>query len=201
MSDRTYVRTYNKVCQAPGCDVRLHKATYCTEHRQRLNRTGQLERKMVSVTGKIVGDDRRRFFSKVNVNGLDCWAWTARTDVDGYGVFRLRTAWVRAHRWSYENLTGQTIPEGMVIDHLCRNRGCVNPMHLEVVTPAENTKRGVRPAPPIACPHGHAYDEVNTMWKDGRRQCRECNRIRNRRWNALYGAEYQRRRAAERRSA
>lgn len=76
-----------------------------------------------------------------------CWLWQLKRDRHGYGRVR-RTgrgeALVQlAHRWVYEELVGP-IPEGLVIDHLCRNPPCVNPKHLEPVTPGENFRRGTR---------------------------------------------------------
>ena len=81
-----------------------------------------------------------RFWSKVH-KGPDCWTWTAATDLDGYGVFWTGKKMRGAHRIAYKQFVGQ-IPDGLQIDHLCRNRNCVNPTHMEVVTPRENNLRG-----------------------------------------------------------
>lgn len=131
-----------------------------------------------------------RFTAKYEINPVSgCWLWQASRDKDGYGLFsneRRRT--VRAHRWSYEHFVGP-IPDGYQIDHVlargCTNRSCVNPEHLEPVTPQVNTLRGFGPAGVNArkqvCPQGHPYDEANTMICDGRRFCRECGREQTRR--------------------
>lgn len=111
-----------------------------------------------------------------------CWMWKAARSPRGYGVASEngKTAW--AHRKVYHLLVGE-IPPGLTIDHLCRNPGCVNPAHLEVVTGKENTLRGVsgpaKNAQKTKCPSGHPYNTVNTYRsKRGRRHCRECMKLK-----------------------
>lgn len=123
-----------------------------------------------------------RFWSKVDKSG-ECWEWTAGKYAWGYGQFSVGYKKIRAHRWAYEHLVGP-IPEGLVIDHLCRNPPCVNPAHLEPVTGAENTRRGGN-ALKTHCPRGHEYDEANTRYCHGSRFCRACDRILH--WNKAHG--------------
>jgi hypothetical protein len=82
-----------------------------------------------------------------------------------------------AHRVVYEHMVG-AIPEGLQLDHLCRNRMCVNPEHLEPVTGQENKRRAV--ALITECPQGHPCNEANLRRQpDGRRYCRECKRLQS----------------------
>jgi hypothetical protein len=122
-----------------------------------------------------------RLFGKVDYDEKTrCLIFTGSLRGSGYGQIWMREAQrsVEAHRVAYELFVG-AIPDGMQIDHLCRNKLCVNPAHLEVVTPRENTLRGLKGRMVTECVHGHPYDEANTFWtREGRRRCRECSRLR-----------------------
>lgn len=113
------------------------------------------------------------------VAATGCWEWTGHRQADGYGTFRAGRM-RRAHAYSYELYVGP-IPPGMEIDHLCKNRGCVNPSHLEPVTHTENVRRaGGYRARWTACPNGHEFSEENTGTYAGKRYCRTCRRDRTR---------------------
>jgi hypothetical protein len=88
-----------------------------------------------------------RFWNKVSIpaNTKECWTWKASHFKNGYGCFRLRNHAVKAYRISYENAVGP-IPPGYTVDHLCRNKSCLNPAHLEAVSQRENVLRGRRSA-------------------------------------------------------
>ncbi len=123
-----------------------------------------------------------RFFDKVNKTET-CWNWTASLDHKGYGRFKLDGKARRAHRVSYELLIGK-IPDGLTVDHLCKNRNCVNPNHFELVSLEENSRRGVlklaeKKLEKTHCKNGHEYNKENTyIDKNGWRNCRVCRRKR-----------------------
>jgi hypothetical protein len=126
-----------------------------------------------------------RFMAKVEVTG-GCWLWTAgQTGRDakrgrGYGMFYFGNQRMLAHRWAWAHWRGE-IPEGMQIDHLCKVKRCVNPDHLEVVTPAENMARQAATVPfqlrATHCPNGHAYEPDNAYVWGHTVRCRECRRL------------------------
>jgi hypothetical protein len=119
-----------------------------------------------------------RFFSKVRETPDGCWEWTAAVVNKGYGKFNLRKGkQAYAHRWCYEFMVGP-IPDGLQIDHLCRNTVCVNPSHLDPVTNRVNTLRGAKVSD--KCLRGHLFTEENTYIRpNGRRTCRACAKSRN----------------------
>ena len=135
-----------------------------------------------------------RFWSKVNRGGPvpadrpglgRCWVWVAGKTAQGYGGFHpSKGSMELAHRWAYRVARGP-IPDGHVIDHLCRNRACVNPDHLEPVSNEENLRRGagyaLRNGMRDECINGHRYTPENT-YSDPRGgiRCRECARQRDR---------------------
>lgn len=117
-----------------------------------------------------------------------CWIWRGRPDKNGYGHLKINGRGVKAHRYGYELLVGP-IPDGMQLDHLCRNRLCVNPTHLEPVTSRENTLRGQTLAASQAaqthCIHGHPLFGENLRMCGRKRVCRTCNSTNAKRWRSL----------------
>jgi hypothetical protein len=112
------------------------------------------------------------------VDDAPCWTWTGKTTKAGYGTYRDQLA----HRLVYEQLHAP-IPDGLELDHLCRNPPCVNPAHLDPVTHPENCRRGIAGAITKArmlanthCARGHEWTAENTKQTPRQRKCRQCIR-------------------------
>ena len=132
---------------------------------------------------------KSRFLAKFwKEPGTECWLWRDALSTSGYGkVHVTEKQYIMAHRFSFEIVNGP-IPDGFQLDHLCRTRHCVNPVHLEIVTNRINVLRGVglsaENARKTHCFRGHEFTEANTRWvtANGRPQrlCVICQRIKNR---------------------
>lgn len=123
-------------CSFEDCPERIQARGWCGKHYRRWQRHGDPATVLIGV------DDEARFWSHVDAEG-DCWEWTVSTGSHGYGQFAvggLGGTMVLAHRYAFELLVGP-IPEGLTLDHLCRNKICVNPDHLEPVTLVLNGQR------------------------------------------------------------
>jgi hypothetical protein len=143
---------------------------------------GRPKDKRASRCIKCAYDPMLRFARKVVVNAATgCWEWRGQRTHNGYGRFRVGPKRILVHRFTYERAVGP-IPDGMEIDHLCRNPACCYPRHLEVVTHRENTLRGTSPTADYAaqthCKRGHEFTPENTyiIPSSGSRQCLTCKR-------------------------
>lgn len=114
----------------------------------------------------------------------DCIVWTGAQNSKGYGCFGVNGVSQLAHRLAYEDANGP-IAEGMTVDHLCRNRACVNPEHMELVTRKENTRRAVALSVGSECRRGHPIRSESDLYsrKNGIHECRECRRAAKRRFS------------------
>lgn len=173
-------------CSEDDCPRRADADGLCATHYARRARLGSTSLPIKPTTWE-------RWDAKVDRNGPlpkyapflgPCHIWTASTGTWGYGQFKIISGVGNpmrpTHRIAYELMYG-LIPQGLQIDHLCRVPRCVNPFHLEAVTPAENKARGMSPAALNArkthCPQAHPYSGDN-LYVDprGGRHCRTCMR-------------------------
>lgn len=175
--------TQNRTCSIPGCNRPYKAKGYCKPHYGRLLRYGDPRADRPFFTSP---DDR--FWSKVEVAGPDdCWLWQASTGSNGYAQAAYDGTMRPAHRVAWEMFQGP-IPEGLHIDHLCRVRSCVNPAHLEPVTPGENVRRGFHPTK-THCKRGHLLEGDNLYLRPtGQRLCRACDAYRARKYRARKAA-------------
>lgn len=147
---------------------------------------------------RVHGTPEERFWAKVDADG-DCWEWIGFKNQAGYGRFYAPSGkMVLAHRYAYETLVG-SIPSDAEIDHLCKNRACVSPAHLDPVSHKENVRRGaastvmkLRAQRITHCKSGHDLTVEGAFVRNGsgRRRCKECNRSRApRRLSGVYWRE------------
>lgn len=131
----------------------------------------------------------QRILARVDYQG-ECWIWMGAQNDRGYAVTTVDGVTLYAHRLAYRVVRGPLI-DGLVLDHLCRVPLCVNPMHTEQVTTAENTRRGDTNGNKHLCSKGHEYAGDNLRrWTDKlgrtRRYCIQCTNDRNKAWRAAH---------------
>lgn len=165
------------ICSFAGCEAPLARGAsgLCAGHLGQRHRGRPL-------TPIFRGTEADRFWRDVDKSD-GCWNWCGNKNQKGYGRFKIGAVRVSAHRWSYEHLVGP-IPEGLTIDHLCRNTSCVRPDHLEAVTNKVNSLRGYGPTAMNArkthCSMGHEFSGANLATRpDGGRRCRACSNKRS----------------------
>lgn len=171
-------------CSIDGCESPRKSYGWCAMHYGRWKRNGDPLKLVMGMEDPLI---RFRRHYAVDADS-ECWNWIADVTAEGYGIFKIsrpvRRAWP-AHRWSYTHLVGE-VDDVLHIDHLCRNRRCVNPDHLEPVTCRENLLRS-----PITlasmnlakthCVRGHEFTPENTYRppKAPRsRHCIACRKLR-----------------------
>lgn len=135
------------------------------------------------------GSLEERLRSRYQVDDVtSCWNWTGAISAGKYGSLYSNGRMQKAHRLSYELSCG-SIPDGLDLDHLCRNTRCINPAHLEPVTRSENLRRSPimdRHSHKTRCPNGHPYEGENLHVRtNGHRVCVTCRRAKNVYWNGI----------------
>ena len=166
----------NRTCSIAECDRATYSRDWCRKHYQRWQRTGSPE-------GQQKTPVADRLWAKVtkDPSPSGCWTWTGCL-VRGYGQIQGEgPERIYTHRLAYQLLVGE-IPEDLVLDHICRNRACCNPDHLEAVDLRTNILRGIAPSAVNArrtfCTNGHPLNGDNLLIEpDGHRKCRSCRRM------------------------
>jgi len=120
-------------CSVEGCETTIYAKGHCSMHYQRLNRTGATD-----LRPRTKASTAERFWTKVEKTE-GCWTWKGARTAGSYGTFRNGAKYVKAHKMSWLLANGP-VPDGMHLDHLCHNRGCVNPDHLRPVTQKQNNE-------------------------------------------------------------
>lgn len=167
-----------RTCSVDGCGRPVQCRGWCVKHYARWRRRGGDPAERLT-GGSPVRSLADRMEQKIHRTET-CWVWTGSLNPEGYGkVYRDGTS-ALAHRAFYELHVGP-VPEGLSLDHLCRNRACVRPSHLEPVTRGENSLRGEAPMIQVhrsgACARGHDRSIHGYFRPDGRYgSCRECRR-------------------------
>lgn len=170
------------MCSVDDCDKLVQSLGWCEMHYTRMRRHGSLDDPR-----PIIPPHTRIMAAVTLASGpldTDCWVCSLSISANGYSSVMLRDPRRResSHRFMYVHHFGP-IPDGLVIDHLCSVHACVNPDHLEVVTYAVNTARGVSPNALTVktglCKRGHSMDDAYVSCT-GKRQCRSCSALRYR---------------------
>ncbi|MFI8300031.1 HNH endonuclease signature motif containing protein [Streptomyces nigra] len=166
-----------ETCRAADCAKPAQSRGWCRAHHRAEIEKGN---RILIRTPKPAAE---RFWPKVDkASANGCWNWTGAIGPNGYGYFGAPKGTSRlAHRFAYESVNGP-VPNGLQLDHLCRNRRCVNPTHLEAVTQRVNTLRSDGPTAlnsrATHCKKGHEFTPENTAVYRGKRECRTCKRTR-----------------------
>lgn len=177
------------LCSVPGCARRAHARGWCELHYSRWRRTGDTEKRTGGVKPRPAAERFASHYAVDRVTG--CWVWTGTVNNRGYGRFDRGYA----HRASWEIHRGP-IPPGLVIDHLCENRMCVNPAHLRTITNRQNILSSSSPSVQRywlnVCIRGHDLTDPANVYRrprTGHRTCLACQRIVSKAWRARRRAE------------
>jgi hypothetical protein len=172
-------RKFGRIGAAPNREVEFspgpNRQIDVTDWRATVN---SIHESQTAIMGAPVRNTDATFWALVHPTGF-CWEWTGTIGPEGYAIYWLNGASVPVHRIAYANLIGP-IPDGMQLDHLCLTRHCVNPDHLEPVTPTENSRRAnVHKMNRSHCANGHEWTEANTLPMRDAKRCRQCILVRD----------------------
>lgn len=164
-------------CSIADCTRPRRKREWCQTHYEYWRRNGK----------PTPPTPEQKFWGFVIPADTGCWEWTGYRDRDGYGICTWGGKHARAHRVAYEMLFGY-LDADRALDHLCKNRSCVRPQHLEPVTWQQNNARSgslsALNARKTHCSRGHEFTDENTRVSGGKRACRTCDAMRARRRRA-----------------
>lgn len=172
----TVSRSAEMMCNVNGCANSANQARgWCRTHYARWQRHGD-PNFIANMQGKPLAE---RLWSNIKTDG-ECWVWKRGKTRAGYGTIGYFGKTYYTHRLSYELMVGP-IPDGLELDHLCFNRLCCNPWHLEPVTSEVNKRRMLDRNTKMQCPQGHPYEGSNVIVElDGSRRCRACRKAYDR---------------------
>lgn len=147
-----------KICSFPECGRKFMAKGYCASHYNQV-RNGRPASKLQADTSAS-----ERFWSKVDKTE-DCWIWTGAIQSGGYGTFAIpHGAVVKAHRFAYEDLTGVSLTPEDIVDHLCRNRKCVNPQHVRITDKQGNAENANLRSDNTSGFRGTSYHKATGKW-------------------------------------
>jgi hypothetical protein len=166
-------------CKITDCERPSSAKGWCNLHYQRWLKGTQMDLPVPAPANRRSPEER--LWGNIVTDALGCWIWQGNRDRKGYGRISVKGRTTSTHRLAYRLAHGGDIPDGLVVRHRCDNPPCVNPDHLEIGTPADNSRDMVErgrmvncKAGRTHCPKGHPFDEANTYWWNNARQCRAC---------------------------